>query len=67
MPAELLRPCRLGRFEKTNAKLESFNSLEAGRFGVAMEQFRSHTRVLTDMKKDLDAVFRRIRYVCVLH
>ena len=51
----------LGRFEKTNEKLERFNSLEAGRFNLAMEQFRSHTRVLLEMKKDLDSVFRRIR------
>lgn len=51
----------LSRFEKTNEKLERFNSLEAGRFHSAMEQFRAHTRVLLEMKKDLDSVFRRIR------
>ncbi|XP_060080793.1 kxDL motif-containing protein 1-like [Ylistrum balloti] len=51
----------LSRYEKTNEMLINFNMLSSTRFDATSQAFRSHTLLLYDMKKDLDAVFRRIR------
>ena len=53
---------RLTKFEKTNAKFSRLNDLSATRYSYLQQQLRSHTKMLVDMKKDLDSVFRRIRY-----
>ena len=51
----------LSRFEKTNEMLSNFNKLSADRYEKTIEQFKEHTQVLMDMKRDLDVVFRKIR------
>ncbi|UYV64483.1 KXD1 [Cordylochernes scorpioides] len=53
----------LSRFEKTNEMLSNCNALSAIRLEAATREFRRHVQLLTDMKKDLDSVFRRIRIV----
>ena len=53
---------RLQRFEKTNEMLLNFNALSKGRYETTQQEFRKHTLLLSSMKKDLDAVFKRIRY-----
>ncbi len=52
---------RLQRFEKTNEMLLNFNSLSRARFDTTQLEFRKHTTLIASMKKDLDAVFKRIR------
>ena len=52
---------RLRKFEKTNAKFGRFNDLSSTRYLHLNQQLKSHTKMLLDMKKDLDSVFRRIR------
>lgn len=54
---------RLDRFEKTNEMLINFNGLSNVRLQQMNERFLQHTRTLVEMKKDLDSVFRRIRWV----
>jgi len=51
----------LTRFEKTNEMLLNFNALSAARFENASADFKRHTALLLDMKRDLDIIFRRIR------
>uniref|UniRef100_UPI00358E07F9 kxDL motif-containing protein 1 n=1 Tax=Myxine glutinosa TaxID=7769 RepID=UPI00358E07F9 len=51
----------LGRFEKTNEMLINFNALSASRFPIMSERFQQHTHALTELKRDLDTIFRRIR------
>lgn len=51
----------LSRFEKTNEMLVNCNALAAARIDYAHQEFKRHTQLLIDMKKDLDNVFRRIR------
>lgn len=51
----------LAKFEKTNAKFGRFNDLSEARYSHLHQQLRNHTKMLVDMKKDLDSVFRRIR------
>ncbi|XP_074641355.1 kxDL motif-containing protein 1-like [Tubulanus polymorphus] len=49
------------RFEKTNEMLLNFNVLSENRYQASVNEFKKHTQLLTDMKKDLDTVFKRIR------
>ncbi|XP_064619032.1 kxDL motif-containing protein 1-like [Lineus longissimus] len=51
----------LSRFEKTNEMLLNFNVLSANRYAASVQEFKKHTQLLLDMKKDLDSIFRRIR------
>ncbi|XP_023228118.1 kxDL motif-containing protein CG10681-like isoform X2 [Centruroides sculpturatus] len=51
------------RFEKTNEMLINCNALSASRFEVASREIKRHIQLLTEMKKDLDSVFRRIRFL----
>jgi len=51
----------LSRFEKTNEMLINFNILSTGRFDITFKEFQKHTNLVFEMKKDLDAVFKRIR------
>ena len=48
------------RFEKTNEMLLNFNALSATRYENAAVDFRRHTALLLDMKRELDNVFRFI-------
>ncbi|KAH9505092.1 KxDL motif-containing protein 1 [Bulinus truncatus] len=51
----------LARFEKTNEMLINFNMLSLSRYEATLKHFHKHTVLLSDMKKDLDTVFKRIR------
>jgi len=53
----------LQRFEKTNEMLTNVNTLSATRLDRATTDFKKHTAMVVDMKKDLDSVFRRIRNI----
>lgn len=53
---------RLDRFEKTNEMLLNFNNLSSVRMQQMNERFLHHTKTLVEMKKDLDSIFRRIRW-----
>jgi hypothetical protein len=55
-------PPRLDRFEKTNEMLLNFNNLSSARLQQMNERFLHHTRTLVEMKRDLDSIFRRIRW-----
>uniref|UniRef100_A0A8C8YDQ3 KxDL motif-containing protein 1 n=1 Tax=Prolemur simus TaxID=1328070 RepID=A0A8C8YDQ3_PROSS len=52
----------LDRFEKTNEMLLNFNNLSSARLQQMSERFLHHTRTLVEMKRDLDSIFRRIRW-----
>lgn len=52
---------RLQRFEKTNEMLTNCNALSASRLKQAGVEFKKHTQLLLDMKKDLDIIFKKIR------
>lgn len=43
--------------------LSNCNSLSATRFALAQKEFKKHTALLVDMKKDLDNIFKRIRTI----
>ncbi|KAM7356512.1 kxDL motif-containing protein CG10681 isoform 1-T2 [Cochliomyia hominivorax] len=53
----------LQRFEKTNEMLLNCNALSQSRLKQANDDFKRHCKVLTDMKKDLDYIFRKIRSI----
>lgn len=53
----------LGKLEKTNEMLINCNALSATRFVVASQDLKKHTQLLFDLKKDLDSVFKRIRFL----
>lgn len=55
--------CRLQRFEKTNEMLLNCNALSNGRLKSANEDFKKHIRLISDMKKDLDYIFKKIRNI----
>lgn len=52
----------MDRFEKTNEMLLNFNNLSSVCMQQMNERFLHHTRTLVEMKKDLDSIFRRIRW-----
>ncbi|XP_063217221.1 kxDL motif-containing protein CG10681 isoform X1 [Bacillus rossius redtenbacheri] len=51
----------LQRFEKTNEMLTNCNALSVNRLKSAGAEFKRHTQLLLDTKKDLDNIFKRIR------
>ncbi|XP_045156279.2 kxDL motif-containing protein 1-like [Mercenaria mercenaria] len=53
----------LSRFEKTNEMLINFNILSANRFAITSQQYRRHTQLMYEMKRDLDSIFKRIRVI----
>lgn len=53
----------LQRFEKTNEMLTNVNSLSATRVEKAQMDFKKHTQVVVEMKKDLENIFKRIRAI----
>lgn len=54
---------RLQRFEKTNEMLLNCNALSSGRLKVANDDFKKHIKLINDMKKDLDYIFKKIRNI----
>ncbi|XP_066594308.1 kxDL motif-containing protein CG10681 [Prorops nasuta] len=53
----------LQRFEKTNEMLTNCNQLSINRLKAAGSEFKKHTVLLAEMKKDLDYIFKKIRIV----
>ncbi|XP_043271398.1 kxDL motif-containing protein CG10681 [Venturia canescens] len=53
----------LQRFEKTNEMLTNCNQLSVNRLKSAGVEFKKHTALLAEMKRDLDHIFKRIRIV----
>ncbi|XP_017842996.1 kxDL motif-containing protein CG10681 [Drosophila busckii] len=53
----------LQRFEKTNEMLLNCNALSNSRIKSANEDFKRHVKQLSEMKKDLDYIFRKIRFI----
>lgn len=53
----------LQRFEKTNEMLTNCNALSASRLKNVGPEFKKHTHMLLEMKKDLDYIFRKIRAI----
>lgn len=51
------------RFEKTNEMLTNCNALSAGRLKTVGPEFKKHTQLLLEMKKDLDYIFKKIRAI----
>lgn len=56
-------PCRLQRFEKTNEMLTNCNQLSVNRLKTAGSEFKKHTALLVEMKKDLDYIFKKVRVI----
>lgn len=56
-------PYRLQRFEKTNEMLLNCNALSTSRLKIASEEFKKHTKLLGEMKKDLDYIFKKLRVI----
>ncbi|KAG8197781.1 hypothetical protein JTE90_006482 [Oedothorax gibbosus] len=53
----------LARFEKTNEMLVNCNALLTARHVGASKELKKHITFLVDLKKDLEGVFRRIRFL----
>lgn len=54
---------RLQRFEKTTEMLTNCNQLSASRLRAASGEFKKHTLLLLEMKKDLEYIFKKIRAI----
>lgn len=55
--------CRLQRFEKTNEMLLNCNALSSSRLKIANEDVKKHVKLLNDMRKDLEYIFKKIRNI----
>lgn len=53
----------LERFEKSNCMLATCNGLSQSRLAVATKEVSQHVTLLQDLKKDLENVFSRIRFL----
>ncbi|XP_049880211.1 kxDL motif-containing protein CG10681 [Pectinophora gossypiella] len=53
----------LQRFEKTTEMLTNCNQLSASRLRAASAEFKKHTQLLMDMRKDLEFIFKKIRAI----
>ncbi|TPX40097.1 hypothetical protein SeMB42_g02848 [Synchytrium endobioticum] len=53
----------LHRLRTTNDALETFNHSSAARYLLEAKQMHSYTKLLRDVKVDLDHIFRRIRFL----
>lgn len=58
-----MSPYRLQRFEKTNEMFLNCNALSTIRLKIASENFKKHTKLLAEMKKDLDYMFKKLRVI----
>lgn len=54
---------RLQRFEKTNEMLVNCNALSTSRLKLAQDEYKKMTKLLLEMKKDLDYIFRKVRII----
>ncbi len=59
----IFNSCRMTRFEKSNEMLVNCNALSSTRFQNGELDFKKHTQMLTEMRKDVDNIFRRIRAI----
>lgn len=59
----LFHDSRLQRFEKTNEMLTNCNALSQNRLKNVTEDYKKNCKLLMDMKKDLDYIFRKIRTI----
>lgn len=62
-PSVIIDFSRLQRFEKTNEMLLNCNALSNGRLKAANDDFKAYGKVIIDMKKDLDYIFKKIRVI----
>ncbi|CAB3229309.1 unnamed protein product [Arctia plantaginis] len=53
----------LQRFEKTTEMLTNCNQLSASRLRAASAEFKKHTQLLFEMRKDLEFIFKKIRAI----
>ncbi|XP_026750549.2 kxDL motif-containing protein CG10681 [Galleria mellonella] len=53
----------LQRFEKTTEMLTNCNQLSASRLRAASVEFKKHTQLLLEMRKDLEFIFKKIRAI----
>ncbi|KAM3956632.1 kxDL motif-containing protein 1 [Aphomia sociella] len=53
----------LQRFEKTTEMLTNCNQLSASRLRDASVEFKKHTQLLLEMRKDLEFIFKKIRAI----
>ncbi|XP_012522828.1 kxDL motif-containing protein CG10681 [Monomorium pharaonis] len=53
----------LQRFEKTNEMLTNCNQLSVNRLKTAGTEFKKHSALLVEMKRDLDYIFKKIRLI----
>ncbi|KAL3287589.1 hypothetical protein HHI36_002055 [Cryptolaemus montrouzieri] len=53
----------LQRFEKTNEMLTNCNALSASRLKSVAPEFKKHSQMFLEMKKDLDYIFKKIRAI----
>ncbi|CAH0597100.1 unnamed protein product [Chrysodeixis includens] len=53
----------LQRFEKTTEMLTNCNQLSASRLRAASTEFKKHTQLLLEMRKDLEFIFKKIRAI----
>ncbi|XP_028162212.1 kxDL motif-containing protein CG10681 [Ostrinia furnacalis] len=53
----------LQRFEKTTEMLTNCNQLSASRLRAASVEFKKHTQLLMEMRKDLEFIFKKIRAI----
>ncbi|XP_023030200.1 kxDL motif-containing protein CG10681 [Leptinotarsa decemlineata] len=53
----------LQRFEKTNEMLTNCNALSASRLKTVGPEFKRHMQLLSETKKDLDYIFKKIRII----
>lgn len=54
---------RFKRFQESNATLTGFNEFSASMYSHLWIEFEKNTKMVKEMKKDLDSIFKRIRYV----
>ncbi|XP_063698658.1 kxDL motif-containing protein CG10681 [Culicoides brevitarsis] len=53
----------LQRFEKTNEMLVNCNALSSSRLKLAQDEYKKMTKLLLEMKKDLDYIFKKVRII----
>lgn len=57
----MLTSTRLQRFEKTNEMLVNCNTLSQVHLQKANLEFKKHSQLLNEVKKDLENIFKRIK------
>lgn len=53
----------LAKLEKANETLDTCNTLSHQRIEAYGPDFKQHVKLLVEMKKDLDSVYKRLRIV----